>query len=82
MPQLSLNKDVSGITALCVDFVECELLTMISVQLEKLNKFRPAHARNEEFPDFVYRPTDNPAFVLVILEYVCIGWFTFEYFIR
>ncbi|EPB75325.1 K+ channel tetramerisation domain protein [Ancylostoma ceylanicum] len=51
-------------------------------ELEKLNKFRPAHTRNEEFPDFVYRPTDNPAFVLVVLEYVCIGWFTFEYFIR
>ncbi|KAL6742610.1 hypothetical protein Aduo_015742 [Ancylostoma duodenale] len=51
-------------------------------ELEKLNKFRPSHTRNEEFPDFVYRPTDNPAFVLVVLEYVCIGWFTFEYFIR
>lgn len=51
-------------------------------QLDKLHKFLPSASRNEEFPDFVYRPTDNPNFVLVVLEYVCIGWFTFEYMIR
>lgn len=51
-------------------------------ELDKLHKFLPSASRNEEFPDFVYRPTDNPNFVLVVLEYVCIGWFTFEYMIR
>ncbi|VDO88096.1 unnamed protein product [Haemonchus placei] len=49
---------------------------------EKLHKFLPSVTKNEEFPDFVYRPTDSPMFTLVLLEYVCIGWFTFEYVIR
>ncbi|WKY10470.1 hypothetical protein Q1695_002659 [Nippostrongylus brasiliensis] len=49
---------------------------------EKLHKFLPSATRNEEFPNFVYRPTDNPSIVLVVLEYICIGWFTFEYLIR
>ncbi|KAK5976572.1 hypothetical protein GCK32_016458, partial [Trichostrongylus colubriformis] len=51
-------------------------------ELEKLHKFLPSVTKNEDFPDFVYRPTDNPNFALVLLEYVCIGWFTFEYIIR
>ncbi|XGW02227.1 hypothetical protein V3C99_014347 [Haemonchus contortus] len=51
-------------------------------ELEKLHKFLPSVTKNEEYPDFVYRPTDSPMFTLVLLEYVCIGWFTFEYVIR
>ncbi|KAK6043040.1 hypothetical protein COOONC_19454 [Cooperia oncophora] len=51
-------------------------------EAEKLHKFLPSATKNEDFPNFVYRPTDSPNFVLVLLEYVCIGWFTFEYLIR
>lgn len=39
-------------------------------------------APNELLKDFVYKPTDSPNLPLVILEYICIGWFTFEYLIR
>lgn len=31
---------------------------------------------------FVYKPTDTPHRYLVYVEYLCIGWFTFEYLIR
>ncbi|KAL3083168.1 hypothetical protein niasHS_010970 [Heterodera schachtii] len=31
---------------------------------------------------FVYRPTDNPQPWLILLEYCCIGWFTFEFILR
>ncbi|KAK6029306.1 hypothetical protein OSTOST_04582 [Ostertagia ostertagi] len=51
-------------------------------EAEKLHKFLPSVTKNDDFPDFVYKPTDNPNFALVLLEYVCIGWFTFEYIIR
>ncbi|EGT55199.1 hypothetical protein CAEBREN_02056 [Caenorhabditis brenneri] len=39
-------------------------------------------APNELLKDFVYKPTDSPNLPLTILEYICIGWFTFEYLIR
>ncbi|PIO75901.1 K+ channel tetramerization domain protein [Teladorsagia circumcincta] len=51
-------------------------------EAEKLHKFLPSVTKNDDFPDFVYKPTDSPNFALVLLEYVCIGWFTFEYIIR
>ena len=37
---------------------------------------------NANLTNFVYKPTDSPNRVLVILEYICISWFTFEYIIR
>ncbi|CBO22679.1 BTB domain-containing protein [Caenorhabditis elegans] len=39
-------------------------------------------APNELLKDFVYKPTDSPNLPLTILEYICIGWFTFEYLVR
>ncbi|KAE9414948.1 hypothetical protein Angca_009215 [Angiostrongylus cantonensis] len=51
-------------------------------EMERLHKFLPAVTQNDEFPNFVYKPTDTPNFILIVLEYVCIGWFTFEYVIR
>ena len=46
------------------------------------NKFYTSKEANEMFPDFVYKPTDNPHHILIILEYICMCWFTFEYLIR
>ncbi|KAI6236756.1 hypothetical protein M3Y95_00192000 [Aphelenchoides besseyi] len=31
---------------------------------------------------YVYKPTDNPNQKLVVLEYICISWFTFEFLLR
>ncbi|CAI2354348.1 unnamed protein product [Caenorhabditis sp. 36 PRJEB53466] len=39
-------------------------------------------APNELLKDFVYKATDSPNLPLTILEYICIGWFTFEYLVR
>ena len=33
-------------------------------------------------PVFIYRPTDEPAAWLVMVENCCIGWFTLEFFMR
>ncbi|CAD6199556.1 unnamed protein product [Caenorhabditis auriculariae] len=46
------------------------------------NKFPQEGVQNDQYPDFVYKPTDSPNLLLVILEYVCMGWFTLEYLIR
>ncbi|CAJ0577057.1 unnamed protein product, partial [Mesorhabditis spiculigera] len=45
------------------------------------HKFAAA-MENPLYPNFVYRATDNPMAFLVMLEYICIAWFTFEYAVR
>ncbi|CAI4223600.1 unnamed protein product [Auanema sp. JU1783] len=45
-------------------------------------KFQNADVNSQNPSTFVYRPTDNPSFTLVVIEYICITWFTFEYLIR
>uniref|UniRef100_A0A7E4VMJ1 BTB domain-containing protein n=1 Tax=Panagrellus redivivus TaxID=6233 RepID=A0A7E4VMJ1_PANRE len=43
---------------------------------------KAASKTNASEPAFVYKPTDMPMDALVILEYICIGWFSFEYLAR
>ncbi|MFH4981764.1 hypothetical protein AB6A40_008473 [Gnathostoma spinigerum] len=36
----------------------------------------------KQYPDFVYKPTDRPVAHLLVVEYICMAWFTIEYFLR
>lgn len=51
----------------------------------ELPLFVPGLLSNETLElvkNFVYRPTDDPQFWLIVVEYICICWFTVEYSLR
>uniref|UniRef100_F1L9K2 Potassium voltage-gated channel subfamily B member 2 n=1 Tax=Ascaris suum TaxID=6253 RepID=F1L9K2_ASCSU len=49
---------------------------------EQPPKFDPSSEIGQQFPHFIYRPTDNPNSFLITVEYTCMAWFTLEYIIR
>uniref|UniRef100_A0A1I7YNX9 Ion_trans domain-containing protein n=1 Tax=Steinernema glaseri TaxID=37863 RepID=A0A1I7YNX9_9BILA len=48
----------------------------------KPQKFIPVVESENATSSFVYKPTDDPANFLVVLEYICIAWFSVEYALR
>ncbi|KHN77867.1 Potassium voltage-gated channel subfamily B member 1 [Toxocara canis] len=49
---------------------------------EHSSKFDTIADIMQQFPNFVYRATDNPNSFLMSIEYACMAWFTFEYMLR
>ncbi|TKR87796.1 hypothetical protein L596_012139 [Steinernema carpocapsae] len=48
----------------------------------KPQKFVPVQEVDNATSSFTYKPTDDPALFLIVMEYICITWFTVEYLLR
>lgn len=46
------------------------------------SKFDSSDDFKKKFPSFIYRATDNPATFIVVIEYICMAWFTMDYLVR
>lgn len=79
--QLRLVNNNTNVKATIKNHVKNNL-NWASLTSENFNEKNKNTNQSNELTQFVYKSTDNPHHSLIILEYICITWFSIEFTIR